>query len=354
MPERQPQARRVIHLLGTLALLVALLGGVPRATPRVAAAPQPQGSGDLYLALGDSLGVGLLSSAPDTRGYVARFHSLLEQSAGHPIILRNLSVSGETARTMIDGGQLAAAQAALAEAQRAGWRVSPITIDIGGNDLRTLQARDDAAREAGLVDFRAALAQIFDTLIAATTVNGVRQGDMIAMTVYNPAVGDPKVVRSDAWWIARFNTAITEEAAKRNIAVADAYGRFFGREKALTWMPLDFHANNAGHQVLANEFWRAAGYDTTPPTLEVVAPAAGALPRTVPTIKVRAADTIGVTQVEFRLDDQPLPTPVYSRDLDLWIGYWDARAASAGAHRLVITARDAAGNITSQEISVTR
>ncbi len=255
---------------------------------------------------------------------------------------------------MIDGGQLAAAQATLAEAQRSGWRVSPITIDIGGNDLRVLQARDDAAREAGLVDFRTALIQIFDTLIAATTVGGVRQGDMIAMTVYNPATGDPKIVRSDAWWIARFNTAITEEATKRNIAVADAYGRFFGREKALTWMPLDFHPNNAGHQVIASEFWRAAGYDTVPPTLELIAPAAGTLSRAVPTIKVRASDTIGVTQVEFRLDNQPLPAAVYARDLDLWVGYWDARAASAGSHRLLITVSDAAGNTTSKEISVTR
>lgn len=352
MPEGHRATQRTVRLLGTLVLLVALLGGLPGTAPRVAAAPQ--GSGDLYLALGDSLGVGLLSSAPDTRGYVARFHSLLEQSAGHPIILRNLSVSGETARTLIDGGQLAAAQATLAEAHRAQWRVSPITIDIGGNDLRTLQARDDATREAGLADFRAALAQIFDTLIAATTVGGVRQGDMIAMTIYDPTAGDPAIVRSDAWWVARFNTAITEEATKRNIAIADAYGRFVGREKALTWMPLDFHANNAGHQILANEFWRAAGYDTVSPTLEIVAPAAGALPRTVPTIKVRAADTIGVTQVKFRLDDRPLPAPVYARDLDLWIGYWDARAASAGPHRLVVTVSDAAGNATSKEVVLTR
>lgn len=352
MPEQPRQARHTLRLLGTLVLLVALLNGLAGPAPRAAAAPQ--GIGDLYLALGDSLGVGLLSSAPDTRGYVARFHSLLEQSAGHSIILRNLSVSGETARTMIDGGQLAAAQTSLAEAQRSGWRVSPITIDIGGNDIRTLQTRDDTARETGLAEFRVALAQIFDTLIAATTVGGIRQGDTIAMTVYNPTPGDPAIVRSDAWWIARFNTAITEEATKRNIAVADAYGRFLGREKALTWMPLDFHANNAGHQVIANEFWRAAGYDTTPPTLEIVAPAAGALSRTVPTIKVRAADTIGVTKVEFQLDDQPLPAPFYVRDLDLWIGYWDARTASAGAHHLIVTASDAAGNTTRKELTVTR
>ena len=352
MPARRVPRSPVSRLLGALALLLALLGGAPGAVTPGAAAPQ--GIGELYLALGDSLGVGLLSSAPETRGYVARLHGLLEQGAGRPVILRNLSVSGETTRTMIDGGQLAAAQAALAEARRAGWRVSPVTIDIGGNDLRVLQGADDAARETGLVNFRVALAQIFDTLIAATTTGGIRQADMIAMTVYSPAGGDPKIARSDAWWIARFNAAIAEEATRRNIAVADAYGRFAGRERELTWMPIDFHANNAGHGVIADEFWRAAGYDTTPPTLEIVAPVAGALSRAVPTIKVRAGDQIGVARVELRLDDQPLPAPVYARDLGLWIGYWDARAAGGGQHRLTVSASDVAGNTTRQEVTLTR
>jgi lysophospholipase L1-like esterase len=351
MIERRPPLI-VIRLLALLLLLLTV-GGGPTAPTREAKAA-PQGIGELYLALGDSLGVGLLSSMPDTRSYVAQFHALLERSSGRTVILRNVSVSGETARSLIDGGQLAEAQAALAEARTAGWRVSPLTIDIGGNDLRTLAGADDAAREAGLADFRAALIQIFDTLIAEATADGRPRPDMIAMTIYDPAGGDPAIPRSDAWWIARFNAAISEEAAQRGIAVADVATRFAGRTRQLTWMPLDFHANNAGHGVIAAEFWRAAGYDTTAPTLEIIAPESGTLPRAVPTIKVRAADGIGVARVEFRLDDQPLPAPVYHRDLDLWIGYWDARAVAAGAHRLSISVSDAAGNTTSRELTLTR
>ncbi len=351
MPERRA-ARPLARLLGVLLILLAIGGGSAATPPRATAAPQ--GSGDLYLALGDSLGVGLLSSMPDTRGYVAQFHALLERGAGRTIILRNLSVSGETARTMLDKGQLAAAQKTLAEARAAGWRVSPITIDIGGNDLRSLQEGNDAAREAGLADFRAGLARIFDTLIAAATIGGTPRPDMIAMTIYDPAGGDPTIARSDAWWVARFNTVITEEATARGIAVADAHARFAGRERELTWMPLDFHANNAGHGVIAAEFWRAAGYDTTAPTLEIVAPATGMIPRAVPTIKVRAADAIGVARVAFLLDDQPLPAPVYNRDLDLWIGYWDARAARSGNHRLTVAVSDLAGNTTRPELVLTR
>lgn len=347
--DRQRHRRFVTLLL----LTVFFLAPGPVAVPG-AAAPTQQGIGNLYLALGDSLGVGLLSSMPDTRGYVAQLHGLLERRAGHAIQLRNLSVSGETTHSFLTGGQLTAAQETLTEARRAGWRVSPITIDLGGNDLRALQGTDNAARAVGLAQFRTDLGQIFDALIAATTVDGARQSDIITMTVYNPYGGDSQVAYSDAWWVARFNAAITDEAAKRDVAVADVYMRFLGHERELTWVPLDFHPNNHGHRVIAEAFWRATGYDTTPPDLQLVEPASGPLARMVPTIKVRASDTMGVAHVTFRLDDQPLPDPIFARDLGLWIGYWDARAASSGPHRLTVSASDAAGNTTSQELTLTR
>lgn len=351
MPSRARRPSRHRALGGLLVILLLLGGSAPGA-----AAPQtaPQGSGELYLALGDSLGVGILTSAPDARGYVAQFHALLEQQSGRAITLRNLSVSGETARTLIDNGQLGAARDALAEARRNGWRVSPITIDIGGNDMRALQGTDNAAREAGLVAFRADIARIFDTLVTATTQGGVRTSDIVTMTVYNPYGGDPQVARSDAWWVARFNAALAEEAQKRNIAVADVAKRFLGREKELTWIPLDFHANNRGHGAIAAEFWRAVAYDTVAPQLEIVSPVGGQVARAVPTIKVRASDAIGVVGVELRLDDRLLPAPYFSRELGLWIGYWDARTAPAGQHRLVVSASDAAGNVARQELVLTR
>ena len=350
MPERR--RHRPFRTAIALALAAMLLLAPTPVARRSAAAPQ--GIGDLYLALGDSLAVGLLASMPDTRGYVPLLHDLLERSAGHTVQLRNLGVSGETARSFITGGQLAAAQSALADARRAGWRVSPLTIDLGGNDLRALQGQDDAAREAGLAQYRADMAQIFDTLIAATTTDGVRQGDIVTMTIYDPAGGDPQVARSDAWWIARFNDALVEEATRRGIAVAPVAARFAGQERALTWMPLDFHPNNAGHRAIAAALWATVGYDTVAPDVQIVAPDAGPLPRLVPTIKVRASDAIGVTRVTLRLDDQPLPDPVFVRDLDLWIGYWDARTAPAGQHRLTVGVSDAAGNTTTQTVLLAR
>lgn len=354
MPDRRRTTRLSLRALSIVALVaLVLLGSTPgRAAP--SAAPARQGSGEMYLALGDSLGVGLLSSMPDARGYVAILHGLLEQQTGRAIVLNNLSVSGETAHSLITGGQIQAARNAITTARGNGWRVSPITIDIGGNDLRALQGADDKARETGLATFRADIAWIFDALIAATTQNGVRTSDIITMTIYNPYGGDPQIVRSDAWWVARFNAAITEEAAKREIAVADVYGRFVGKERDLTWVPLDFHANNRGHIAIAEEFWKAAGYDTTAPKLEIVAPTTGPLARSVPTFKVRASDDIGVTRVELRLDDKPLPDPVFASNLGLWVGYWDARTAPPGQHRLTVSVADAAGNTTRQDLTLTR
>ena len=255
MPDRR--TRPAFRALGALCLAaVLLLGTAPRATtPRAAAAQL--GIGDMYLALGDSLGVGYLASMPDARGYVAQLHGLLEQQAGHALTLRNVSVSGETARTLIDGGQLQAAREAIQEGQRNGWRVSPITIDIGGNDMRLLQGASEQAREARLASFRTDIAAIFDALITATTQNGARTSDIATMTVYNPYGGDPAIARSDAWWVARFNAVIAEEATRRDIAVADVFARFYGHERELTWVPLDFHANNRGHIAMAERQFRS-------------------------------------------------------------------------------------------------
>jgi lysophospholipase L1-like esterase len=358
-PGHRHAGRRVALILALVATLLTVLPPSSAAAPSLSPqssvlSPSGIGIGELYLALGDSLGVGLLSSLPETRGYVAQFHALLQQRAGRGIQLDNLSVSGETTRSMIANGQLDAALRTIAAAQANGWRVSPITIDIGGNDMLALRDKTDAAREAGLADFRANVAAIFDRVAAAITRDGARTSDILTMTVYNPYAGDPAVARSLAWWAERFNAALAEEAGWRGIAVAPVYERFRGQEQALTFVPLDFHPNNRGHRAIAETFWRAAGYDTAAPTMEVLEPSGERLARTVPTIKVRASDDIGVARVELLLDDQPLPAPLYQPALDLFVGYWDGRAAPPGPHRLTVVATDAAGNATRRDLTLAR
>lgn len=343
----------IARLLAIVAVLLAATVA-PATRPPLAAAPARQGIGQLHLALGDSLSVGLLASLPDTRGYVPQFNRLLERAAGRPVALRNVSVNGETSTSLLSGSQLTAAHTAIAEARARGWRVSPLTISIGGNDVLDVQADKDAVREVALTRYRANLAQLFDGLIAATSRDGVRESDLLTMSIYNPFGGDPNLQGSDAWWVERFNAVLADEATRRDIAVARAYERFRGQEQRLTFMPLDFHPNNRGHLALAEELWRASGYDSTAPTLEIVAPVATTTGHAAPTIRVRAGDTVGVASVEARLDGALLPTPIFQPSLDLYVTYWDARAAPAGEHRLTITVTDLAGNTTRREQQLQR
>lgn len=353
LPVHLPRRAAVTRCLLAIVLVLALARTDQGATS--APLPGPHAIGQVYLALGDSLGVGLLSSLPETRGYVVLLQALLQRQAQATLQVRNLSVSGESTTSFLrPGGQLDAAVTAIQDAQQQRLRVSPITIDLGGNDLRALLNSNEAAREQGLATFRANLRASFDRLLAATTVNGARTSDLAIASLYNPYGGDPSIAGSDAWWVERFNSALTEEAAARDIAVAHVYERFRGHERELTWMPLDFHANNAGHVAIAEELWRATGYDTTPPALELDAPTPGQSSRPIVTVKFRASDAIGVTRVAATLDGTALPEPFFEAGFGLYVTYWDARAASPGEHRLRVTVSDAAGNATEREVTLRR
>lgn len=89
-----------------------------------------------YLALGDSLAWGDGASIPTQTGYTAR---LADYFAGTPHggakQWINPSVRGETTASFIEGGQLAAAMAAIADPTT---DVRTITLSIGGNDLLDL------------------------------------------------------------------------------------------------------------------------------------------------------------------------------------------------------------------------
>jgi glucose/arabinose dehydrogenase/PKD repeat protein len=94
----------------------------------------------------------------------------------------------------------------------------------------------------------------------------------------------------------------------------------------------------------------AAASDTTPPTVQLTAPAAGPVSGSV-SVTATASDDVGVAGVQFQLDGAALgsedTTPPYS------VG-WDTTTATPGAHTLAAAARDAAGNrTTSSGVGVT-
>ena len=93
------------------------------------------------------------------------------------------------------------------------------------------------------------------------------------------------------------------------------------------------------------------GEDTTPPTVSITSPTQGQIISGNAIIQVNTSDDVGVTGVQFKLDDTNLETedttPPYSIS-------WDTTSTSDGAHVLTATARDAAGNqATSSPINIT-
>jgi Bacterial Ig domain/Divergent InlB B-repeat domain/Fibronectin type III domain len=91
--------------------------------------------------------------------------------------------------------------------------------------------------------------------------------------------------------------------------------------------------------------------DTTPPTVAITAPPAGATVTGTVTVTATATDNVGVVGVQFQLDGVSLgaevATPPYA-------AAWTTTVTPDGAHVLTAVARDAAGNkATSPGVSVT-
>jgi lysophospholipase L1-like esterase len=146
---------RIASVLTLAAALIA--GALTATTPALAASHHVNQRPGYYLALGDSLSVGIQPNSagvntPTDQGYVNDLYASLA-ATDHRLRLAQLGCSGETTATLVNGGictyrgdhnlsggvgtgnpagsQLAAAVAFLHQHKD----VSLITIDIGANDL---------------------------------------------------------------------------------------------------------------------------------------------------------------------------------------------------------------------------
>jgi len=91
--------------------------------------------------------------------------------------------------------------------------------------------------------------------------------------------------------------------------------------------------------------------DNTPPTVSMTAPADGSTVSGTVTVSADATDNVGVTSVQFELDNAPLGTALTKAPYSL---SWNTSTVPNGAHILLAVARDAAGNVgTSQPVNVT-
>ena len=233
-----------------------------------------------YLALGDSLAVGVGASRPSELGYVARLHRALRdvRPAGLGAV-HNLAVSGETSASMLAGGQL---ESAIGAIERANPPVSLLTLDIGGNDLlgllRTQACQIEPLGPAclGLLAttlerFEANLRMIVGRLRDA--LDRSHAGAAVAlMTYYNPfsganphfeAAADLALLGADGQIdcapMARAargtNDVIACVGREAGALVVDVHPAFIGRGLALTNIAMyDVHANDRGYAVIADAF----------------------------------------------------------------------------------------------------
>ncbi len=269
---------RVLALLFAAALLV--LG----AAPAGAAAPKFDPPKSIYLALGDSLAFGFQQAkfeanfpaenpAAFATGYVDDFAAML-RSIRPGVETVNFGCPGETTASFLSGpcgyevagfplhdgfagDQLAAALAVL---RAHPGQVSPITIDLGANDINACHFEPSCAA-AAIGTVKTNMTTILGALRAAAP-----SAEIIVMQYYNPyAVADPSTDLS----AQALNAAIAESASTVRARLADAFTPFnlASAEPAtlcaltLFCTPLhDIHASDAGYAVIAQQFWTASGY----------------------------------------------------------------------------------------------
>ena len=126
--------------------------------------------------------------------------------------------------------------------------------------------------------------------------------------------------------------------------------RFTPTTTATASATVSFTANGSSNSAIATGSG-AAPTDTTPPTIAMTAPLAGATVTGKVTVSASATDNVGVAGVQFILDGVNLgvqvTTPPYAVT-------WDTTTAASGAHTLSAVARDASGNTgTSARVTVT-
>lgn len=260
---------------GAISVLVAVL---VFAVCSPASAGTTAGPKAYYLALGDSLAYGYQPDGDVVQGYADDFYANLQAHGTRS--LTNLACPGETTGTFIHGGcpywwtrktlytgsQLNAALAFISSHR---GRVSPVTIDIGANDV--LAAFDPSTCTVGsnwptvLSTFDSNFSSILSQLRSA--LKG--QGDLVTMNYYDPyqnqCASNPQVLSL----LQTFNAHIASDAAAYSVPVADVFTSFGGATTpnpnicSYTWMcsPFnDIHATSQGYAVIASTFETTVGY----------------------------------------------------------------------------------------------
>jgi lysophospholipase L1-like esterase len=260
---------RRMTTLAVFASAAALVFGTT-AAPALAA---PAGHGwdhgpRYYLALGDSLSVGIQPDAagtdvPTGQGYPDQLAAML-QRRDHDLRLVELGCSGETTVTLINGGicsypegstQLGAATQFLRQHR---GQIGLVTIDIGANDLNPCIALGQAAQiQSCLTALIPQVVANVTTIMSALRQAGGSRVQIVGMRYYDPELAD---------WLTG---PAGQSLAQASVGLLDTYNGYLGI---------------VYQQFGAEEADVFTAFSTTDFTDQVTLPGLGTLPRNVATI----------------------------------------------------------------------
>ncbi|MGE5335028.1 MAG: SGNH/GDSL hydrolase family protein [Nitrososphaerota archaeon] len=286
--------KRLPHILTVAVLsvvLVAALAGMDllilsRNNPVQAFSPH------YYMALGDSLSFGFQPNLDFTSGFVDDIFNDLHQA--NVTGVTNYACAGETTATMINGGcvgrfahhgsytgpQLQAAIDFLKNPRNQG-RVSPITLEIGSNDVlpdwdeATCSASSSAGADLARMDDN--LTSVILPQLLAALGNGTKanNGDLHLLNYYNPFA---KECPDSAKFVHEVNDHLAADAAKFGIPVVDVYTQFGGDADTAsniciyTWICSNFHdvhPTNDGYRAIAKAVESTLGLPSGNPLPEL-------------------------------------------------------------------------------------
>ncbi len=224
-----------------------------------------------YLALGNSLAFGFQPNKDFSHGYVVDFFEQDLQKDGVKDFL-NLGCPGETSTTFFTGGCPAAPSgsapqlaSALAYLRAKAGTVSPVTLDIGANDL--LPDIDPTTCTINQVKFATDLATldanltqvILPQLHAALTVNGQLTGDLVMMNYYDPF---QNICPNTVPFVEGENQHLANDVSGFG-SIVDVFDAFGGAKVPnphickYTWICSSFHdihPMDKGYEVIADTF----------------------------------------------------------------------------------------------------
>lgn len=277
----QGKASRLLRIVAPIVLVLSL---VLMLAPSTLAVPRHHqlamvGARTYYMAIGDSLAFGYQPNLNWVNGYANYFYNNLKSHGVTSYV--NFACAGETTATMSKGGcpyaylkkelyfgpQL---KSAINFLHSHAGKVSPVTLDIGANDvLKDLNisnctvsanwATDMATVDANLTQV------ILPQLVAAMTVNGQRTGDLLLMNYYDPY---QNICPNSVYYVQQLNQHLAADVAGLATLV-DAFASFGGATTPdpnicnYTWICSafkDVHAKDAGYSAMASAFEQAAGY----------------------------------------------------------------------------------------------